>query len=118
MAVLKLADRAVATSGDYAQFFVSGGVRYSHIVDPRTGRPVRRGVVSATILARECARADALATSLCAWGEEKGLKGMLASLGARDVEALVVREAADGSLSVERTEGLKKLGVNLAGDAE
>jgi len=115
---LDLADRAVATSGDYAQFFVSGGVRYSHIVDPRTGRPVRRGIVSATVLARDCARADALATSLCAWGGEGGLKGMLAALGAGDLEALVVREAADGALSVERTEGLKKLEVNLARDAE
>jgi len=61
-AVLELSDRAVATSGDYQQFVVIEGKRYSHIIDPASGWPVDR-VPSATIIAPTCMRADALATA-------------------------------------------------------
>ena len=47
-------NQALATSGDYRQFFVENGVRYSHIIDPKTGYPVNNRVVSVSILAGDC----------------------------------------------------------------
>jgi len=59
---------AVATSGDYEScFFDSSGARLCHILDPRTGMP-EQGVASATVIARECGSADALATAICVGG--------------------------------------------------
>lgn len=68
-----LADRAVATSGDYEQYFIAGGKRFSHIMDPRTGRPSDSGVISATVVADDGLTADFLATSLIVMGKEKGM---------------------------------------------
>jgi thiamine biosynthesis lipoprotein len=65
-------DCAVATSGDYEQFTTIGDVRYSHIVDPRTGWPVR-DVASVTVIARRAVDADALATALSVMGPDAGM---------------------------------------------
>ncbi len=70
--VVEPGDRAMATSGDYRNFFQEDGRRYSHIIDPRSGRPVAHRLVSATVLDPSCARADALATALMVLGPEKG----------------------------------------------
>jgi thiamine biosynthesis lipoprotein len=70
--VVPLKDMALATSGDYRNFFELGRRRYSHVIDPRTGYPVQNGVVSASVLAETCTLADALATALMVMGPEKG----------------------------------------------
>jgi len=62
--VLRLSDRAVATSGDYLQFFQYGGRRYSHLMDPITGEPRRTAMRSLSIEAATCCQADAAATAL------------------------------------------------------
>lgn len=62
---------ATATSGDYERFFEVDGVRYAHIVDPRTSRPAR-GVAAVTVLARDGLEADALSTTLYLLGPERG----------------------------------------------
>ncbi|MFC1704173.1 FAD:protein FMN transferase [Candidatus Omnitrophota bacterium] len=67
-----LTNRAVATSGDYEQFFVLQNKRYSHIINPYTGYPADSGVVSVTVIADDCITADALATSIFVLGKEKG----------------------------------------------
>ncbi|MFH1037424.1 MAG: FAD:protein FMN transferase [PVC group bacterium] len=74
LTVLELSDRAVATSGDYRNYFVRRRKRYSHIIDPRTGRPAGSGVVESSVLAPDCATADALATALFVVGAKDGLK--------------------------------------------
>ena len=91
-----LADRAMATSGDYRIFFQIGDRSYAHILDPRTGRPVTDGVVSATVVAANCTVADGLATALMVMGPEKGvaLVDRLAS-----VECLIVVRQPDGTLT-------------------
>jgi thiamine biosynthesis lipoprotein len=71
--VIEVADTAMATSGDYRNYFESDGVRYSHSIDPRTGRPVSHGLASVTVLAPTCAEADAWATALTILGEEQGM---------------------------------------------
>ncbi len=65
-------DRAVSTSGDYRNFFEQNGRRYSHIIDPGTGRPVLQTLVSVTVISDRAAAADATATALMASGAEKG----------------------------------------------
>lgn len=62
---------SVATSGDAEQFFVRDGARYSHVMDPRTGRPAR-GVAQVTVAAADGSAADALATALFVLGPERG----------------------------------------------
>ncbi len=67
-------DRAMATSGDYRNFFEVDGKRYSHTIDPRTGRPVDHELASVSIAAGMCVEADAWATAIDVLGPEKGLE--------------------------------------------
>ena len=70
-AVLNVTDRAMATSGNYRNFYYKGGRRYAHTIDPKTGRPVQHNILSATVLADQCALADAYATSFMVMGFER-----------------------------------------------
>jgi len=69
---LKLKDKAIATSGDYEQYFIKDNKRYAHIFNPQTGYPAESGVVSVTVIAPDALTADALATSIFVLGKEKG----------------------------------------------
>jgi thiamine biosynthesis lipoprotein ApbE len=90
LAILKVQDLAVATSGGYERYYTIGGKRYSHLFDPRTGRPAG-GIASSTVVARDNLTANALATTLCVLTPEEGLRLVAATPGA---ECLLV--AADG----------------------
>lgn len=70
--VLEITDTAVATSGDYRNYFERDGVRYSHILDPTTGRPVVHDTASVTVLADTVTLADAWATALLVLGSQRG----------------------------------------------
>jgi len=67
---IELTDVGMATSGDYRNFFTVDGVRYSHTIDPRTGRPITHNMASITVIDKTSARADALATGLNVMGYE------------------------------------------------
>ncbi|MEW6009524.1 MAG: FAD:protein FMN transferase [Candidatus Omnitrophota bacterium] len=69
-----LSDKAIATSGDYEQFFISNNKRYSHIINPHSGYPVENGICSVTVVAQDATTADALSTAIFVLGEEKGMK--------------------------------------------
>ena len=69
-----IADQSIATSGDYRNFFEYEGVRYSHTIDPRTGRPVNHDLASVSVVAQDCMTADAWATALNVLGTDEGLK--------------------------------------------
>lgn len=64
---------AVATSGDYRNYFEQNGVRYSHTIDPKTGRPINHRLVSITVLDPSCMTADGLSTGLGVLGPERGM---------------------------------------------
>lgn len=70
--VLLLKDTAMATSGNYRNFYVENGQRYAHTIDPKSGRPIQHRLASVTVLDPSCARADALATALMVLGEAQG----------------------------------------------
>lgn len=72
--VILLKDRAIATSGNYRNFFNIDGTTYSHIIDPQTGHPVSNRVVSASVTAEDCTFADGLATALMVMEIKEGLK--------------------------------------------
>ncbi len=69
--VLNITDIAMATSGNYRNFYVEGNKRYAHTIDPRTGYPAQHSLLSATVLADNCAVADAYATAFMVLGIEK-----------------------------------------------
>ncbi len=106
LAGLRLTNRAVATSGGYQRFYTIGGQRYSHISDPRTGRPAE-GVAGATVIAGDNLTANALATTLCVLKPEDGLKLVAGVPGA---ECLII--GADGRQ--HRSPGLKTFEIQPA----
>jgi len=65
-------DSAIVTSGSYRKYYERDGVRYSHTIDPATGRPVQHTLLSATVVERECWLADAMATAYMVMGLERG----------------------------------------------
>ncbi|MCR4957934.1 MAG: FAD:protein FMN transferase [Prevotella sp.] len=66
--ILAVSDAAMATSGNYRNFYYKGGRKYAHTIDPRTGYPVQHELLSATVLAPRCAVADAYATAFMVLG--------------------------------------------------
>ncbi len=70
--IFPLSGTALATSGNYRNFYVEDGQRYAHTIDPASGHPIRHKLASVTVLDPSCARADALATALMVLGEVRG----------------------------------------------
>lgn len=100
LGIVNVMDKAVVTSGDYERFFEKDGVRYHHILDPKTGYPSDSGLISATIVTDVSMDADALSTSVFVLGLEKGM-ALIESL--KGVEAILVTEDKE----VYATEGIK-----------
>ncbi len=72
--VVSLKDFSIATSGDYRNYFEKNGVRYSHTIDPRTGKPITHKLVSVSVITKSCMTADGLATAITVLGPEEGYK--------------------------------------------
>ena len=70
-AVLQITDKAMATSGNYRNFYYEGGKKYAHTINPHTGKPAQSDILSATVIAQTCAVADAYATAFMVLGSEK-----------------------------------------------
>ena len=87
-----IAWQAIATSGDYRNFFEYAGRRFSHTIDPRTAHPIAHGLASVSVVADTAMRADALSTALMVLGPDEGLEFARAA----DVAALFISRSADG----------------------
>ena len=74
--VLNITDKAMATSGNYRNFYYKNGKKYAHTIDPATGYPVQHSLLSATVISDRCAKADAYATAFMVMGLEKAKKGL------------------------------------------
>jgi thiamine biosynthesis lipoprotein len=72
-AVIRISDKALATSGNYRKFYVEDGVKYSHTINPKTGYPAKNRLLSATIIAADCAMADGIATACMVMGKESAI---------------------------------------------
>lgn len=95
--VLSISDIGMATSGDYRNFFEVDGVRYSHTIDPRTGRPVTHKLASVTVFSATTMDADAWATALTVLGPEQGFQ--LAEK--KRIPALFIIKNGDGFVEKE-----------------
>lgn len=100
---LSLKNTALATSGDYRNFFEYNGQRYSHTLDPRTGWPVTHSLASVTVLHPSCALADAYATAFTVLGAEQGLK-LADELG---IAAYFIEQGKDG-FKVSKSQEFKR----------
>ncbi len=76
-AIVKLKDRALATSGNYRKFYIENGKKLAHIIDPKTGYPAKHNLLSATVLAGDCMTADAYATAFMVMGMERAKQFLL-----------------------------------------
>ena len=94
--VIPITDIAMATSGNYRNFYMKDGRKYAHTIDPHTCMPVSHNLLSATVFAADCATADALATSMMVMGLDSAQ-----ALCARhpEIQAYLIYQAPDGTLS-------------------
>ena len=102
---LALIDHALATSGDYRNYYEIGDTRISHTIDPRTGRPVTHSLASASVIAPTCIQADAMATALAVLGPKEGYALAVEHAWA----ALLVGRYDDGTLFDRETTAFKEL---------
>jgi thiamine biosynthesis lipoprotein len=105
--VVPLEGLAMATSGDYRIYFEEGGRRYSHEIDPATRAPVTGSLASVTVVARDCAWADAMATALFVMGAERG-HAYAAQAG---MAACFIERGANGKLVDRQTPAFARLGA-------
>lgn len=102
--VLNVTDCAIATSGNYRNYYYRNGRKYAHTIDPKTGYPVQHSVLSATVIADNCATADAYATSVMVMG----LEGAQALLGRHpELKAYLIYANDDGTNAVWFSPSLK-----------
>ena len=96
--VIPVTDIAIATSGNYRNFYVKDGRKYAHTIDPHTCMPVSHSLLSATVFASDCATADALATSMMVMGLDSAQ-----ALCARhpEIRAYFIYEAPDGTIMAQ-----------------
>ena len=104
--VLSITDHAMATSGNYRNFYYQGGRKYAHTIDPRTGYPVEHQLLSATVIAETSVWADALASICMAMGMERSLE-LIRSLDG--VEAYYIFVNGHGELETYATEGFQTM---------
>lgn len=105
-AIIRLDDLALATSGNYRKFYEKNGVKYAHTINPITGYPVQHSLLSATVVAKDCATADAFATAFMVVGLEKSKEILTAN---PKLEALLIYANEEGALSTYSTPTLAEI---------
>jgi len=102
--IINISDKALATSGNYRNFYYKDGKKYAHSIDPHTGEPVQHEIVSATVVANNCATADAYATSFMVMGMEKA---KAVAERHKDLKVLLIYIDSDGQQKQWLSKGLK-----------
>ena len=103
--VLHITDAAMATSGNYRNFYYKNGKKYAHTIDPRTGFPVQHEIFSATVIAPDCMSADAYATSFMVMGLEHAIQFLKKYPG---IDAYLIYTTSDGKMAVYQTKGMDR----------
>ena len=103
--VLQISNVGLATSGNYRNFYYKDGKKYAHTIDPRTGYPIQHNILSATVVATNCATADAYATAFMVLG----LDSAKAICHAHpELDAYFIYSKEDGKTDIYYTDGMKK----------
>lgn len=105
-AILELKDEAIATSGNYRKFYEINGIRYSHTIDPSSGYPARNSLLSVSVRAASCWKADAYATAFMVMGLDRSLEFLS---GCEELDAYLVYSDTSGVLKTKMTEGFGKI---------
>lgn len=103
-AVVQLDNKALATSGNYINYYEKDGKRFSHTIDPKTGYPVTHSLLSASVFADDCMTADAYATAFMVMGVEKA-KELLEQN--ENLDAYLIYSNDEGQVVTYATEGIK-----------
>jgi FAD:protein FMN transferase len=103
-ATVSLDNRAMATSGNYRNFYEVDGKKYAHTIDPVSGRPVQHSLLSASVFANNCMTADALATACMVMGVEKAVTLFEAH---KELDAILIYSGDDGDIHTIVTSGIK-----------
>ncbi len=102
---IQLPDKALATSGNYLNFYIENGKKYGHTIDPRTGYPVQHSILSSSVLANDCMTADAYATTFMVLGVEKGIE---IARKVPDIEVYFIYADENGENQIYISNGFKK----------
>lgn len=103
-AIIRISDKSLSTSGNYRKFYIEDGVKYSHEINPKTGYPARNTLLSASVLADDCAMADGLATAFMVMGKD----GTIEFLAAHpEFEAFLVYSDSSGNFKTWSSEKLR-----------
>lgn len=102
--IIKISDKSLATSGNYRNFRYEGERKLAHTIDPTTGYPVNHSLLSATVIADNCATADALATAFMVMGLEKAAEYCKSN----NIEAFFIYSDQKGNLLTRDSEGFEK----------
>ncbi|MCD4745471.1 MAG: FAD:protein FMN transferase [Bacteroidales bacterium] len=105
-AIVKLENKAIATSGNYRKYIEEDGIRYSHTIDPKTGYPVKHSLLSVTVLSDNCASADAYATAFMVMGLDKAKQFLNNN---KNLEAYFIYSEQNENLRIYATEGMEKI---------
>jgi len=108
-AIVRLNNRAMATSGNYRRFFEIDGKKYAHTIDVKTGYSVMHNLMSATIVAEDCMTADAWATVCLASGLEKSIQLLRQH---PELEAFLIYSDEKGNFKVHVTDGMNAIMVH------
>lgn len=103
-AIIRITDKAIATSGNYRKFYIEDGIKYSHHVDPRTGYTTKNTLLSISIIADECAMADGVATGCLVMGKVKAMEFLDVH---PEFEAFMVYSDDNGNFKTWTSEKLK-----------
>lgn len=104
--VLQITDLSMATSGNYRNYYEKDGKKYAHTIDPRTGYPVQHSILSSTVIATDCATADAYATSFMVMGMEQAKKVLAKHT---ELRAFFIYADKDGNTQTWHTSNLQGL---------
>jgi FAD:protein FMN transferase len=102
--IIALENKGMATSGNYRNYYEADGIKISHTIDPFTGRPVKHGLLSATVVAVDCMQADALATAMMVMGTEKAINLQEKE---KDFEIFLIYNDEHGEIKSFASDGLK-----------
>lgn len=102
---IAITDRAVATSGNYRNFYMKGERKYAHTINPATGYPVEHSLLSATVIHPNCAAADAYATSFMVMGLERAKQFVESH---KDIEAYLIYSDDQGNMKIWQSSGFAR----------
>jgi thiamine biosynthesis lipoprotein len=105
-ATVSLKDLSFTTSGNYFNYRVVDGKKFSHTIDPSTGYPANRALLSTSVFSKDCTTADAWGTAFMVMGHEKAIEFLKSQ---RDIEALLMFTDEDGSIKTFATAGIEPL---------